>query len=246
MSTEHSLKTVPHSGNIATLPNPQATLRGTTSTTRLWVELAFLFGVVPLLLTFRPPIVHPLLVLALACGGCLVVLARDADFEIRSLWSRQGVGVRLLSLLPLFAFSTVVLGVGLWLVQPEALLSFPRQHPAAWLAVMIAYPLISVVPQEIVYRAYFFHRYRTLFGAGWPMILASAAAFAWMHVLFRNYIAVALCAAGGVIFAWRYYRTGSLVLTSVEHMIYGQLIFTIGLGSYIMSDGGTVSGIAAR
>lgn len=64
------------------------------------------------------------------------------------------------------------------------------------------------------------------------MILASAAAFAFMHIVFRNPVAVVYTFAGGVLFARRYYRSGSLLVSSLEHALYGCWMFTVGLGPY--------------
>jgi len=35
-----------------------------------------------------------------------------------------------------------------------------------------------------------------------------------------------------VLFAWRYQQSGSLFTSSLEHALYGCLMFTIGLGEY--------------
>jgi membrane protease YdiL (CAAX protease family) len=64
------------------------------------------------------------------------------------------------------------------------------------------------------------------------MILASAAAFAFLHIVFRNSLAMALTVAGGLLFAARYSETGSLATSSVEHALYGCWLFTVGLGQY--------------
>jgi membrane protease YdiL (CAAX protease family) len=64
------------------------------------------------------------------------------------------------------------------------------------------------------------------------MIAASAAAFAFLHIIFRNWIAVALTFAGGLLFAARYAETDSLFTSSFEHTLYGCWLFTIGLGQY--------------
>jgi len=37
---------------------------------------------------------------------------------------------------------------------------------------------------------------------------------------------------GGLLFAWRYSRTGSFWAIAFEPAIYGDLIFTVGLGGY--------------
>jgi membrane protease YdiL (CAAX protease family) len=64
------------------------------------------------------------------------------------------------------------------------------------------------------------------------MIVASAAAFAFLHIVFRNTLAVALTFAGGLLFAFRYAETDSLLTSSVEHALYGCWLFTVGLGQY--------------
>jgi membrane protease YdiL (CAAX protease family) len=92
------------------------------------------------------------------------------------------------------------------------------------------YPILSVYPQGIVYRAFIFERYRELFGPSWAIVLASAVAFAYVHIVFRNPLAIGLTFLGGVLFAYRYLQTGSLFVSSFEHALYGCAIFTIGLG----------------
>jgi uncharacterized protein len=74
-------------------------------------------------------------------------------------------------------------------------------HPVFWAVVMVAYPVASVYPQGVLYRAFFFERYAALFPGKWAMILASAAAFSFLHIIFRNWLAVWLTLAGGLLFA---------------------------------------------
>jgi len=64
------------------------------------------------------------------------------------------------------------------------------------------------------------------------MALASALAFGFVHIIFGNWISVGLSAVGGVLFAITYLQTGSLLAACVEHAIFGDFIFTIGLGEY--------------
>jgi membrane protease YdiL (CAAX protease family) len=62
--------------------------------------------------------------------------------------------------------------------------------------------------------------------------VASAAAFGFLHIIFRNSLAVGLTFCGGILFAWRYAETGSLATSSFEHALYGCWQFTVGLGQY--------------
>lgn len=137
----------------------------------------------------------------------------------------RGIALRFALLAPLITLAT-------WALWPELFLSLPRQRPLFWALIMVLYPLLSVWPQEMLYRSLMFHRYRTLFGSDRALILASAAAFGFAHVIFLNWIAVAMTAAGGLLFARDYARHRSLPLTCLEHSLYGCLIFTVGLGRF--------------
>jgi membrane protease YdiL (CAAX protease family) len=112
-----------------------------------------------------------------------------------------------------------------------------------WAVVMVAYPVSSVYPQGLLYRAFFFQRYGGLFKGKWTMIVASAVAFAFLHIIFRNWLAVDLTLAGGLLFAWRYERTGSLAVSSIEHALYGCWLFTVGLGQYFYH--GTIEAVGS-
>ena len=94
----------------------------------------------------------------------------------------------------------------------------------------------SVYPQGLLYRAFLMERYAVLFpateGGRWGLILASAAAFGFLHIIFRNGLAVGFTFLGGILFAWRYAETGSLAASSLEHALYGCWLFTVGLGQY--------------
>jgi uncharacterized protein len=115
---------------------------------------------------------------------------------------------------------------------PHKLFLFPRTEPLYWAVLLIAYPLLSVYPQELLYRAFFVRRYRHLFPRPEWLLFASALVFAWMHLIFRNPFAVLLTLVGGLFFTHTYLRTRSLRLVCLEHSLYGNLIFTIGLGEF--------------
>ncbi|MGR6981145.1 CPBP family glutamic-type intramembrane protease [Testudinibacter sp. P27/CKL/0425] len=116
------------------------------------------------------------------------------------------------------------------ILMPENFLNFVRGNPSLWLAVMLLYPILSAFTQEMVFRKFFFFRYRTLLKNEKLMIIASALLFSYMHIVFLNYIAVLFTFIGGLIFASVYQRYRSLMLVSLEHAIYGNLVFTVGLG----------------
>lgn len=200
------------------------------------LPLALFFG----LATRLPPL--PIL-WAVALYG-LVVLLRDPTFDRRQLWNTAPLRSQLPQILGLFLLASAIVTLLIRLCAPALFVILVRTQPRVWAAILIGYPIFSVYPQALIYRAFFFQRYRPLFGATFSgstldlrtrtvvMILFSAATFALMHILFRNWIALALTFPGGILFALRYVNTRSLAVSSFEHALYGCFLFTIGLGQF--------------
>lgn len=189
-------------------------------------EFVLLFFACPLLImTTRSRF---LMIGLLWIGGILTYKlypSRTAS-DIRKL--KHGVGwiaLRFLILAPLITALA-------WYLFPESFLSFPKERPRIWITVMLLYPLLSVWPQEMIYRRFIFERYGPLFGQKWGYIAMSAIAFGFGHILLINWIAVTMCLIGGYLFASDYSKNRSLLLACLEHAIYGCLIFTIGLGKF--------------
>ena len=198
----------------------------------LWIEFLLLFFALPLSYRFSPRQVPALPVLWIAALYCYWQLRRDPTFSQRLLWKPAPARAQLPSILLCFLISAALVWLAVRLTAPDLLFSFPRSRPGLWALVMIFYPVLSVYPQGIIYRSFLMHRYAALFPSGPLLILVSATAFAFMHIIFRNPLAVALTFAGGLLFAWRYTITGSLFTSSLEHALYGCWLFTLGLGQY--------------
>jgi uncharacterized protein len=198
----------------------------------LALEFVLLFFGAPLLIFYRVVPNLPILYLPIAGLAAFVSLRHDPTFNSAQFLSSNGIGANLLRLLLRDAIFLLLLGLAVRIFAPQLLFSFVRRAPAFWALVMLLYPLLSVYPQELLYRAFFFHRYQPLFGSGWVMLSASACAFAFVHVIFGNWISVVLCFIGGFLFAFTYQHSGSLLLTCIDHAIFGNFIFTIGLGQF--------------
>jgi hypothetical protein len=120
---------------------------------------------------------------------------------------------------------------------PDRLFFLINERPQIIPYLLVLYPLISALPQEYIFCRFFFARYKPFFGEGIKMIVASAIIFAFAHVLFINPVAPTLSLLGGLIFAHTYWKTKSLALVTIEHGLYGNVIFLIGLGYYFYSGG---------
>lgn len=209
---------------------------GTTErrTIWLWVEMIGVFLGMPLLIYSRILPNWPIPMLILITVGAFCVLAQDASFDRFHFFRLDGVWKGLGEVLVRDALLMALLGLTVLRFAPQLLFSFIKANPAMWLAVVVLYPLFSVYPQEVLFRAYFFKRYEPLFGNGAGMITASALAFGFVHIIFGHWISVVLSAIGGVLFSLTYRRSGSLMLACIEHALFGDFIFTIGIGSFFV------------
>jgi len=197
----------------------------------LALEFSFLFAGFPLLIYFRVLPNYPIPYLLAVALAAYLLLRLDPGFRFGPpAWNTLRPYLRPLLLRD--ALLLVLLGIAVWIFRPDLLFSLVKRSPALWAAVMLLYPWLSVYPQELLYRAFLFHRYRPLFGSGWTMLLASGLAFGFVHIIFGNWLAVALCVLGGLLFAFTYYSSNSLLLTCLDHAIFGNFIFTIGLGRF--------------
>ena len=179
--------------------------------------------------------VNVILLLLLAAAGCWLVLNWRYRIRLRDSWHARVPRVEWRRIISIYAVAVLGLGGLLWLAKPTALFSLLGQNPRKWLLVMFAYPIVSVMPQEVIYRVFFFERYRALFGRGAGMVFTSATVFSFGHVVFHNWPAMVLTLAGGLLFAKTYQRTGSLRLVAFEHALYGGAVFTIGYGEFFFA-----------
>jgi membrane protease YdiL (CAAX protease family) len=198
----------------------------------LIAEFLMLFVAMPLAYRFSPIRIPALPVLWVIAAYAWWQLIRDTQFNRSQMWNMSALPSRIGVILGIFAIVAFMIWLGVRWFAPELEWNFARNNPGFWAIVMVAYPALSVYPQGIIYRSFFFERYGALFTSRWTMILASAAAFAFMHLIFRNWLAVGLTFAGGLLFAMRYAETGSLAVSSFEHALYGCWLFTVGLGQY--------------
>lgn len=198
----------------------------------LVAELIALFVILPLGFRLRLVPLPPIPALWLLAAYCAHRLLGDAAFDRKLLWNADLLFPVAPQILAIFGACAALVGTGVHFLAPRLLFDFVRRAPTLWAVVMVCYPVLSVYPQGIVYRAFFFERYRALFPNPAVLIAMSAVAFSFAHIIFRNPIAVGLTLIGGFLFAWRYAETRSLFTSSFEHALYGCWMFTIGLGEY--------------
>ena len=135
--------------------------------------------------------------------------------------------------------ATIILLILVYEVFPDKLFIIQENNPGLIWKILIFYPVFSALPQEFIFCKFFFHRYRCFFGDGVLMVAMSAFAFCVAHILFLNWVAPILGLMAGILFANTYMKTRSLAMVALEHSLYGNALFALGLGWYFW--GGSVA-----
>lgn len=160
----------------------------------------------------------------------LTILITSPDFQNANLWFRRYKGWKLIGIR--FLISAIFILAGVYIFYREHLFFFPQHKPEQYLLTLVLYPFISVIPQEIAYRAYFYTRFAPLFKKQWIMVAVNGLLFSLAHIVYNNYLAIILAFLGGIVFSNTWLKSRSLGVTSTEHYFYGILIFSIGLGKF--------------
>ncbi|MCP4520818.1 MAG: CPBP family intramembrane metalloprotease [Cytophagales bacterium] len=193
---------------------------------KLWIELILLFVGVPTVLALDvSPIIKVIpLVLGVSYLSYHVIKAKlfTKEHLIGTIHFPAVMWWRITIFLVL---STIVA----FYFIPDEIFQIVIKKPFLWLGVVIVYSCTSVYAQEFVYRTFFFHRYKDLISPT-ALLWINAIVFGIAHAMFRNYYVVFLTFLGGLVFALTFVKTKSLLVTSIEHAIYGAWLFTLGIG----------------
>lgn len=195
-----------------------------------FLEILILFVAVPLV--YAEGWIKGPKFLALLAGlvYVLVVMAFSGAFPREALRFRLGAYRK--TILLRFLVVATLLTLYMAVFEPQNFLILPRTRPWLWLAIMIFYPIFSALPQEMIYRTYYEFRFRPLFHNESLAMIVNALLFGILHLIFHNPVAVAGGILTGLFWYQTYRNTGSLWVVSLEHALYGNLIYTIGFGHY--------------
>ncbi|MDR3425415.1 MAG: CPBP family glutamic-type intramembrane protease [Alphaproteobacteria bacterium] len=198
-------------------------------------ECAVLFVLMPMLVYRHPTRLDVHLGLLLVAVYAAVILNKTPGFSWREAWRGRRLTAREVKLIAArFIVSTFGIFLLTRLIEPRGVFSFPTQRPVFWLIVMILYPFLSALPQEMVFRCFFFRRYAALFPHKGAMLFASAFVFGFTHIVFHNPISPILSFICGFFLAASYLAHDSLKKAAIEHALYGDMVFTVGLGYYFL------------
>ncbi|WP_255572142.1 CPBP family intramembrane glutamic endopeptidase [Celeribacter sp. PS-C1] len=200
----------------------------------LWLEFIVLFIAVPVAVAVvLPPSAMFTALFASTLLG-VVLLHFTPGFRWRDLLAGRGS----FSPVTLITFAAITAGISyavLATTAPNAIFALFRANPELWLMIMLLYPLMSALPQEVVFRPLFFRRYGTILPEGRMALTLNAGLFSLAHLLYWNWIVALMTFAGGIVFAWAYEVRKSFPLAVVLHAIAGNVLFTLGMGVFFYS-----------
>lgn len=191
------------------------------------LEFFFIFLIIPSTIFFLDSSIIIFLSLYLVSILSLIILYFDKTFLFTSL--KKKIDWKFVII-----FSVVFFFLGFFyvlLVDKNLLFIFPKTNFKLWLIVIFIYPFLSVIPQELVYRVFFFQRYfPNIYRFYFPAFL-NLVVFAYGHLVFSNMHAIIITAIVSPIFTYAYLKKSFLTCV-ILHSLGGQIIFTLGLGKY--------------
>jgi len=191
------------------------------------LEFFFIFLIIPSTIFFLDSSIIIFLTLYLVSILSLVILYFDKTFLFTSL--KKKIDWKFVII-----FSVIFFFLGFFyvlLVDKNLLFIFPKTNFKLWLIVIFIYPFLSVIPQELVYRVFFFQRYFPNINRFYFPVFLNLVVFAYGHLVFSNMHAIIITAIVSPIFTYAYLKKSFLTCV-ILHTLGGQIIFTLGLGKY--------------
>lgn len=202
---------------------------------RLRVEFAALFLVAPIAMAVAlpPERMFPALFAVTALG--VFLLHSTPAFRWRGLLAgMSAISPRVV--LGVAAATALAGYVVMTITAPQGLFLLARRSPELMLMIALAYPVLSALPQEIIFRPLFFRRYADVLPTSvFGQISLNAGVFSLAHLMYWSWIVAVMTFAGGVVFAWSYRVRGNFAEAVISHSIAGVILFAFGMGVYFYS-----------
>ena len=204
------------------------------------IELILLSSIIPYIVLVLKLFNLIIPVLLLVCVYCIIIYCienKNFSSEFKNIFN---ININILiRIIIRWIFASLILLIITFYFFDEKFFIIQNNKPEILWKIMILYPIFSALPQEFIFCKFFFYRYKRIFKSDNNLVISSALFFAITHILFLNFIAPILSFIGGLLFANTYNKHRSLLLVSIEHGLYGNTLFFIGLGWYFW--GGSIN-----
>ena len=197
------------------------------------IELILLSSIIPYIVLVLKLFNLIIPVLLLVCVYCIIIYCienKNFSSEFKKIFN---ININILiRIIIRWIFASLILLIITFYFFNEKFFIIQNNKPEILWKIMILYPIFSALPQEFIFCKFFFYRYKSIFKSDNNLVISSALFFSITHILFLNFIAPILSFIGGLLFANTYNKHRSLLLVSIEHGLYGNTLFFIGLGWY--------------
>ena len=196
------------------------------------IEFVSLFILLPLALAVP---VSPWIRVVLGFIGLVYVVWVSRKLKFFSI-KKLSVGIKVQHVYFLAAKFIIISIITYFIVSefyPQELFTSLLNNPLKFMIICLVYTIGSVIPQEFIYRDFFFKRYYSFFPNDKIFVLSNGVLFSLAHLFFYNELVLLMTLIGGWIFSYTYVKTKSLRFTILEHALYGCWVYAVGLGSIL-------------
>lgn len=187
------------------------------------VQILYLY-IIPILLLYFGVVSQDLRVLIL-----LVVAILLFGIVKHAKWSYSNMGIYKNYMKDIVPYSLLTFGAVLFLIWLAQIV--PHEPFLNWwknLKFLLLFIPISVL-QEIVFRGILMNMLERVFKSPIFIITLNASVFAFMHVIYLNYMFILpMTFIAGVAFAWMYYKYKNLILISISHTVLNFVAMILG------------------
>ena len=89
------------------------------------------------------------------------------------------------------------------------------------------YLFFSVIPQELIFRFLFFHRYSDYFNK-YEILFINSLIFCFCHIIYFDIYILLFSFFGNLLFTFNYMKNKSLLSVIIEHFLIGQTLIILG------------------
>lgn len=194
----------------------------------LKLEFIIIYFILPIVLLIAKIKYLIFLMLIFVSIYAFFTLKKDKQFNFKSLLHKL-YWKEVLILNIIFAVNIYLYTL---ILYPELLFSLPRKNLTLLIMIIIFYPVVSVAPQEFIYRVFFFQRYKKILGKNYGnIILINTLVFTYGHIIFLNFTSLLFTAIASPIFLIMYLKY-SFSTCLLLHTLSGLLVFIFGLGKF--------------
>ena len=187
------------------------------------IELIIITLLIPLIIVFLNLQIYVILFLIVTCF--FICLFKKEDLK-KILLSKNENDYKKLIFRDLSLFMFLILFLDL--LGEVKLIFFDLKNFHYLILLSLIYLIFSVIPQEIIFRYYFFTRYENVFKNKYILIITNSLIFSIFHVIYLDIKIIFITFIGSILLSSNYVQSKSLILVILQHFFFAQILLTLG------------------